>query len=43
MSNGVHLLYRDELFYMDVSDLVDSSQNTRDFLDSDFHFVAREI
>lgn len=40
ISSGVHLLYRDELFYMDVNELGDPSEDINDFLGSDFHFVA---
>ena len=43
MSSGVHLRYQDELFYMSVNELDNSSENIGNYLDSDFHFVARAI
>lgn len=43
MSGGVHIIHKDDLFYMDVGNLEDTSTDINDYLSSDFHFAASSI
>ena len=43
MSGGVHIIHHNDLFYMEIGNLWDESNDINDYLASDFHFVARSI
>lgn len=43
MSSGVHLRCQGDLFYMNVNELDDPSEDIKNYLDSNFHFVAHAV
>ena len=43
MSNGIHIHYEQEHFYLDMSNLVDYSPNISDYQSSRFHFISKII